>query len=92
MVLSETGAKQGHVILFVCPFFRSPCKFGNKKKDLYRGKKNTVGCLYSQSNEECWKYEGDNHTVLELRHFPVIQNIISLIANPHNKYTITLCL
>lgn len=43
MVLSETGAKQGHVILFVCPFFRSPCKFGNKKKDLYRGKKILCG-------------------------------------------------
>lgn len=39
MHLSETGTKQEHVILSVCSFFRSPCKFENKEKDLYRCKK-----------------------------------------------------
>lgn len=39
MLLSETGTKHEHIILFVCSFFRSPCKFGNNKKDLYRCKK-----------------------------------------------------
>lgn len=39
MLLSETEAKQERVILFVYSFFRSPCKFENKKKDLYRHKR-----------------------------------------------------
>lgn len=39
MLLSETGTKQEHVILFVHSFFGNPCKFGNNEKDLYRCKK-----------------------------------------------------
>lgn len=66
MLLSETGTKQEHVILFVHSFFGNPCKFGNNEKDLYRRKKNTLRCLYSQSNEDCWKYEGKTTQCLNL--------------------------